>query len=42
MKNFQEFRPQQGVGGSQSGLTEDSVPENRGIRARMGAGLGMV
>jgi len=41
-KNFQEFRTQQGVRGSQSGRVQGSVPEKWGIGASTGAGLGMV
>ena len=41
-KNFQEFRTKQGVGGSQSGRVQGSVPEKWGIAGRAGAGLGMV
>ena len=41
-KNIQEFCIEQGVGGSKSGPVSSSVPEKRGIRARIGDGLRMV
>jgi hypothetical protein len=41
-KIFHEFRARYGVGGSLSGPVSGSAPENRGIGALTGAGLGVV